>query len=142
MTPLRTLVRPALRTSRRARSLGLAALLTTTGSLHFVVPAPFVAIVPRRLPYREELVAASGVAEVAAAMLLVVPRTRSLGGLLAAATFVAVFPANVSMALRSGRRPAWYRAAVWARLPLQVPLVLGALSVVRRPLLGRTGPSR
>ncbi len=138
MTAPRRATFARLRLSRRARALGLTGLLATTGSLHFLAPKPFVAIVPRRLPFPAELVAISGAVELAAAALLAVPRTRSLGGLLAAATFVAVLPANVSMALRSGaRRPTWYRVAVWARLPLQVPLVVGALSVVRRPLLPR-----
>ena len=41
--------------------------------------------------------------------------------------------ANVSMALRSGSRPLWFQAIAWARLPLQVPLILGALRVGREP---------
>jgi hypothetical protein len=47
----------------------------------------------------------------------------------AALLFVAVFPGNVYMALEPGDVPRW--AAV-ARLPLQVPLVLWAVSVWRR----------
>jgi hypothetical protein len=39
------------------------------------------------------------------------------------------------MALRSGRRPPWYRLIAWGRLPLQIPLVLWALRVGRE---GRT----
>jgi uncharacterized membrane protein len=117
--------------SRGRRALGLAALLTVTGTLHFAVPAPFIAIVPARSPHKATLVAVSGLAELASATLLAVPSTRSTGGVVAAATLVAVFPANISMALRStGRRPA-YRIAAWARL-LQVPLVAWALSVVGR----------
>ena len=115
--------------STRTTALALAALLTTTGVLHFTAPRPFVSIVPRSLPRPELLVAASGVAELVCAIALAVPRTRRVGGWLSAATFVAVFPANVSMALRSGRKPAWYRAAAWARLPLQLPLIVGAVQV-------------
>ena len=122
--------------SRRNRALGLAALLTVTGTLHFAVPAPFIAIVPTRLPHKAGLVAVSGIAELVSATLLAGPRTRSIGGLVAAAILVAVFPANISMALRSsGRRPV-YRIVAWARLPLQVPLVAWALSVVGRRAAG------
>jgi uncharacterized membrane protein len=102
---------------------GLSATLAVPGVLHFWHPAPFVAIVPRSLPRPELLVALSGVAELACAALVAHPRTRRAGGLAAAALFAAVFPANVSMALRSTEKPAWYRAVAWARLPLQLPLI-------------------
>lgn len=117
-------------TTRRIR-LFLIAILTTSGVMHFVRPGPFVAIVPRALPRKAELVAISGVAELACAGMLAYPAARAIGGPVTAALFVAVFPANVSMALRSGRRPARYRAVLWLRLPLQVPLILGALRVGR-----------
>jgi uncharacterized membrane protein len=46
--------------------------------------------------------------------------------------FVVVFPANVKMALDSGRNPsAAYRAGTWLRLPVQLPLVLWARRVAR-----------
>jgi uncharacterized membrane protein len=105
----------------------LIALFTTSGTLHFLRPAPFVAIVPRRLPRKKELVWISGAAELVAAGLLVGPATRRAGGLLSAAVLVAVLPANVSMALRSGGRPAWFRALLWLRLPVQLPLIGWAL---------------
>lgn len=108
---------------------GLAATLAVPGVLHFVRPEPFVSIVPRSLPRPELLVALSGVAELTCAALVAHPRTRRLGGLGAAALFAAVFPANVSMALRSKRRPAWFRAVAWARLPLQIPLIVWAWRV-------------
>jgi uncharacterized membrane protein len=117
-------------TTRRIRLL-LVALLAASGVLHFVRPAPFVAIVPRRLPRKAELVAISGAAELVCAGLLAHPAGRTFGGPAGAALFVAVFPANVSMALRAGGRPAWYRALLWARLPLQIPLVLWSLRVGR-----------
>ena len=117
-------------TTRRIR-IALIALLTTSGVLHFANPKPFVAIVPRSLPRRAELVAISGAAELACAGMLVHPATRKVGGPITAVLFAAVFPANVSMALRSGRKPPWYRVMAWARLPLQIPLVLGALRVGR-----------
>ena len=58
---------------------------------------------------------------------------RRWGGLAAAALFVAVFPANVQMALAWRDRPLPYRAAAWARLPLQVPLIAWALRASRDP---------
>ncbi|MBM9477126.1 hypothetical protein JL107_11765 [Nakamurella flavida] len=112
-------------------TVALIALFTGSGVLHFVRPGPFVSIVPRSLPHKEQLVAVSGVAELVCAGLLAAPRTRVVGGLASAGLLAGVFPANVSMALRSGRRPAAVRAIAWVRLPLQVPLILVALRAGR-----------
>lgn len=117
-----------------ARRLRLAALLGVMGVLHFVAPAPFERIVPRWFPWRRGAVVWSGVAELASAGLLALPRTRRAGGWLAAATLVAVFPANVWMAVDAStgrpqvRVPAW---AAWLRLPLQLPLLAAAWSCTR-----------
>jgi uncharacterized membrane protein len=110
----------------------LAGLLTVTGTLHFVAPRPFAEIVPEQLPSPYGLVYASGVAELACAAGLVVPRTRRLAGWATALLFVAVFPANVQMALDAAGRSDAYRWGTYARLPVQVPLVLWAVSVGRR----------
>ena len=111
----------------------LAALLTTTGVAHLAVPAPFDAIVPRALPATPRFwTLASGVAELAVAAAVAVPRTRRAGAAAAAALFVAVFPANVKMARDRSGGPVAVRVVVWGRLPLQVPLVAWALAVRRR----------
>jgi uncharacterized membrane protein len=110
----------------------LAGLLTVTGSLHFIAPRPYAAIVPRRLPAPTAMVYASGAVELLCAAALAVPRTRRRAGWATAALFVVVFPANVQMALSSGGRSDAYQAGVWARLPLQIPLIAWAASVARR----------
>lgn len=112
----------------------LSAVLGVAGAAHFATPGPFRRIVPPGLGDPAPWVAASGVAELACAAGLVLPRTRRAAALASAALFVAVFPANLRMtgtALRSPRAPRWYRAAAVARLPLQVPLVDWALGVAR-----------
>lgn len=118
----------------------LAGLLTAAGVTHFVAPTPYERIVPRVLGHARMLVELSGVAELACAALVAVPRTRRLGGLASAVLFVAVFPANVQMALDGGVPGGTGLAAspvvAWARLPLQVPLVVGALGVARRARVG------
>ena len=120
----------------QAAALRLAALLAGTGTLHFVAPKPFDAIVPRALPGRaRHYTYASGASELAVATALAVPRARRVGGLAAAALFVAVFPANVQMAadwLRRSDLPVAAKVGAVARLPLQVPLVTQALAASRR----------
>jgi uncharacterized membrane protein len=120
---------------RRASPYVLAALLTATGIAHFAVPGSYVKTIPRQLPWPAGLVYASGVAELACAALVATPATRHRGGLATAALFVAVFPANVQMALDGGiagsSGPLGSATVAWLRLPLQVPLVLWALAVAR-----------
>lgn len=104
----------------------LAGIFTVSGVLHFVRPRTYEAIVPRMLPYKRELVLASGVAEVACAGLMLHPRTRRAGGLASAGMLAAVFPANVQMTVdsaRSSRKPWWFTLGTILRLPLQVPMI-------------------
>jgi uncharacterized membrane protein len=119
--------------SGRASAWLLVALLAGAGTIHFVKPALYDQIVPRALPGPpRRWTHASGVAELAVAAAVAAPRTRRKGAFAAAALFAAVFPANVQMAWNWRRRPAPQRAAAYARLPLQVPLVWWALKVAGR----------
>jgi uncharacterized membrane protein len=105
----------------------LVVLLAGAGGLHFARPEPFAAIVPPPLGDPLPWVWASGAVELIAAGLLAVDRTRRLGGWVAAVTFVAVFPANVQMALDGGIARAGFPLSspvvAWLRLPLQAVLV-------------------
>lgn len=124
-------------TERRsqAAALRLAMLLGGAGALHFVTPRFFDMQVPRALPGAPRLYTqVSGVAELTVAATLAVPRTRRIGGALAAVLFVAVFPANIDLARRNLVDPTvsnGIKAALIARLPLQVPLVTEALKARR-----------
>lgn len=113
----------------------MAAVLLGVGSLHFLTPKPFDAIVPAELPGSARFYTyASGVAEVGTAGLLAAPRTRRLGALAAVVLFVAVFPANVNMVrlwFQDPKKPFVMRAAALARLPLQIPMLLQALKIYR-----------
>jgi uncharacterized membrane protein len=119
----------------------LAALMLGSGVLHLIVPGAYERIVPRWLGDRRRVVLASGVAELACGGLLLGRRTSRLGAWLTAGLLVAVFPANVQMALDAGTEhqvadmPAGrFRAVALARLPLQVPLVVRAVRLARRPV--------
>lgn len=107
----------------------LSALLAGSGALHFLAPAPYDSIIPSLLPAPRLWTYASGVVELGCAVATALPRTRARGGLVAAVLFVAVFPANVQMAIDAEGTVA--RVVAYARLPLQVPLVLWALQVRR-----------
>jgi len=110
----------------------LRALLGGAGVMHMLRPEPFDTIVPPALPGpARSYTYASGIAELAVAGLLVVPRTRRLGGVAAAALFVAVFPANVQMAYDWRHARPRRRAIAYGRLPLQGVLIGQALHVAR-----------
>lgn len=110
--------------------------MVIAGILHFVIPDSYARIVPRGVGDARTVVFASGVAEIAVGVLLATTRTRRIGGWCTAAVLVAVFPANVQMALDAGAdgAPGGTGALLvaWLRLPLQVPLVLWALTHARR----------
>ncbi|WP_328911919.1 MULTISPECIES: DoxX family protein [unclassified Streptomyces] len=116
----------------------LAGLLATAGVTHFLRPGPYDAIVPAALPGDPRTwTRVSGAAELVLAAAVALPATRRAGALLTAGLFVAVFPANVKMAHDWRHRPAPLKAAAYARLPAQVPLVLWALRVGRSAAASR-----
>jgi uncharacterized membrane protein len=119
--------------SGRSRSTtGLAGLFAVLGILHFAKPKPFEQIIPPALPAKKQLVYASGACELACAAGLLHPRSRRAAGLASAALLVAVFPANVQMALDLNRQGSTAAKAIgFARLPLQLPLIRAALKAAR-----------
>ena len=113
---------------------GLAALLAVAGVAHLVRPEVFDSLIPRPLGAPRPWVFWSGIAELACAGAVALPRTRRLGALGAAALFVVVLPGNVTMAIDASTRldaSALRTALTWGRVPLQIPLVGWALAVAR-----------
>jgi uncharacterized membrane protein len=121
--------------AKPSRAYRMAAGLLGIGTLHFVAPTPFDAIVPAELPGSARFYTyASGVAEIGVAGLLAAPKTRRLGALAAVALFMSVFPANVNMVrlwFKDPSKPLPMRLGAIARLPLQVPMIIEAVKVYR-----------
>jgi uncharacterized membrane protein len=108
---------------------GVAVAMVFAGFAHLAKPDPFIAHLPTWVPARELIVATTGVIEIAFGAALVGPvRHRRGVGRLLAAYLVAVFPANVYVAVAdvdvNGQPGGVYR---WLRLPVQVLLVWIAL---------------
>lgn len=98
----------------------LAAFWVFAGGMHFVIPRQYEAIMPPRLKrWKRELVIASGVAELAGGVAVLPERTRPAARWWLLATLLAVFPANVHMALNAEDFPKVPEAALWGRLPVQ-----------------------
>jgi uncharacterized membrane protein len=106
----------------------LTLFMVAAGVNHFVSPSDYVAIMPAALPAHLALVYISGVAEILGGLGLILPATRRLAAWGLVVLLVAIFPANVNMAvnqlpLGNSPAPAW---VLWARLPLQAVLVAWA----------------
>jgi uncharacterized membrane protein len=107
----------------------LAAFFAFAGGMHFLVPRAYEAMVPPSIAARKrEIVAVSGVAEIAGGLAVLAPAGRRFGRWWLLALLVAVFPANVHMAVSPEQVPGLDlrkipRWALWARLPLQ-PLAM------------------
>lgn len=107
------------------------------GAMHFVIPKIYKRMVPPYLPAPEALVYISGAAEMVGGLGLMTRSRRRLAGFWLIATLVAVFPANVHMALNPDDFPGVPGGAsgLWARLPLQavfIAWVRGAMRGQRR----------
>ena len=110
----------------------LALLFIAAGILHFLRPGAFARIVPPFLPCSMALVYISGVAEIVGGVGLLVPPLRPWAGVWLVALLLAVFPANIYMAVAPERAgfgvaPVW----LWLRLPLQLLLIAWVLWAAR-----------
>jgi uncharacterized membrane protein len=77
----------------------LAAFYLLAGIAHIRSPAGFLAITPDWVPYPEQVIFWTGVAEIAGAIGLLVPRLRLSAGVGLALYALCVYPANINHAL-------------------------------------------
>ena len=98
------------------------------GIMHFLIPRTYQRAMPPYIPRHRELVYASGVAEIAGGLATMHPATRKAGSAWSIATLIAVFPANVQMALEPEKFPdvPGGRTALYARLPVQLLFIAWA----------------
>ena len=116
---------------RRDAKIVVGAFLAS-GTVHLVRPEVYEPLMPRWVPAHREVILASGVAELVCAAGLLFRPTRRLAGLASAALLVGVYPGNLKMAVDASRtRSTPFKAAAYTRLPLQLPMIRGALRAGR-----------
>ncbi|MDO8678989.1 MAG: DoxX family protein [Acidobacteriota bacterium] len=108
-------------------------LFILAGLNHFRNPGFYINIMPPYLPWHRELVAISGVAEIALGALLLFRRWSVLAGWGLITLLVAIFPANVHMAMHPELYPSISPAALLWRLPVQGLLIAWAYWYTRQP---------
>lgn len=104
----------------------LALFFVLAGLNHFRNTDFYVKIMPPYLPWHLFFVYLSGFFEIALGALLLIPRQQRVAAWGLIALLVAVFPANIHMAVHSELYPAISPAMLWARLPLQGVLIAWA----------------
>ena len=114
---------------RHAGRFAFSSLFLVSGTMHFLSPAPFLRIMPPFLPWPVGLVAVSGAAEILGGIGLLTSAWRRSAAYGLALLLVAVFPANVYMAVAHVPFPgvlgqSWLQ---WLRVPFQFVLIAWAL---------------
>lgn len=113
----------------------LSVSIIVVGVTHFFKPEQYARIVPAQLHYPYELVYISGFFEILGGVGLLIPFVSIAAAWGLIALFVAVFPANINMAINSistegiPHHPFLY----WVRLPFQAVLIAWAWWYTKKP---------
>lgn len=104
----------------------LAFFFVAAGLNHFWHPELYLQIMPPYLPWHRELVLLSGLVEVVLGVLLLIPRYTQWAAWGTILLLLAVYPANIHMAVNHHlypQVPIWFH---WVRLPLQFVFIAWA----------------
>jgi uncharacterized membrane protein len=101
----------------------MALFFIAAGLNHFLNPAPYLSMMPPYLPYPNALNLISGAAEILGGVGILLPLTRVWAGWGLILLLVAVFPANLNVALHGWKGEHIAPWLLWARLPFQ-PLLI------------------
>ena len=101
----------------------LGVVFVGAGILHFVLPRVYLGIMPPGLPHPLGLVYFSGLMEVLGGIGVIIPFSRRFAAWGLVALLIAVWPANLFMAMHPEKFPGIPVWSLWARLPLQLPLI-------------------
>jgi uncharacterized membrane protein len=102
------------------------------GANHFIKPEFYLPMMPPYIPAHELMVILSGIAEMILGLLLLVPKVSRLAAWGLVALLIAVFPANLHMALYSEQFPDIPQMGLWIRLPLQGVMIWWAWLYTRK----------
>ena len=110
----------------------MALLYLAAGVNHFIHARTYLRMMPPRIPYPYAMVMISGIIEILLALLIMLPATRRVAAWLIIALLIAVFPANIQMAVDFYHAQHAYLWLAIARLPVQGLLIWWAWIYTRR----------
>lgn len=122
-------------TLRTLSGVLIGTIFILAGANHLRVPESYLPIMPPYLPWPKVLILVSGLAEIAGGLGMLIPATKRLAGIGLIVLLIAVFPANVSMAMHQIQLPqlAVPTVVLWVRLPLQGLLIAWVWWTIRFP---------
>jgi uncharacterized membrane protein len=100
----------------------IALFFLTGGIAHFVYVDFFVLAMPDYLSYHEQLVMSSGIFEILGAIAILIPKTRRFAAYGLILLVIAVYPANINMALHPEKYPDMSALLLYLRLPFTVSI--------------------
>jgi uncharacterized membrane protein len=114
----------------------LSLCMLVVGASHFIIPEPFVKIVPAALPHPLALVYISGFFELLGGVGLLIPSVSRAAAWGLVVLFIAVYPANINMAVNQIAldgipNSPWFQAI---RLPFQFVLIAWAWWYTRKDI--------
>lgn len=103
----------------------IGGIFILAGLLHFLKPGVYIKIMPDYIPFHSAMVYISGVAEVLGGLGFMLPSFRLYAAWGLILLLLAVFPANIDMAIKGYKNYALtgYTSILLLRLPLQFALI-------------------
>ncbi|MES2701527.1 MAG: DoxX family protein [Bacteroidota bacterium] len=125
--------------SKRYSRYVFAAFYVLAGINHFIRPQFYLEIMPAIIPWPKEMVYISGGCEILGGLLVLHHKTRRAGAWFVILLLLAIFPANVQMAINFS---VTHNPHLWVailRLPLQALLIWWAAIYTRKETVERKG---
>jgi uncharacterized membrane protein len=112
----------------------MAAGYSAAGIYHFINPAPYLAIMPPWLPWHKALVFVSGALEIILSIFILYKPSRPFAAWGFIILLIAVFPANIQMAINyyNDNHPMYWGSML--RLPMQLILIAWAFVYTKKDL--------
>lgn len=91
------------------------------GANHFIMPDFYIAMMPSFMPFKEFFVVVTGIAEIVLGIAIQIPMLRRRAGMSLIGLLIAIFPANIYVALMQPPLPNldYSPESMWWRLLLQ-----------------------
>lgn len=110
----------------------LALFFVLAGANHFRDPEFYLRMMPPPLPWHSALHLVAGVFEILFGVMLLIPKYQRLAAWGLIALLVAVYPANIYMAMNPQLFPEFSPTGLWIRLPFQFVFIAWAWWFTRK----------